>query len=128
IIGSIIQIAASAICVAATLGACTPFVPLVAAGAAAFVAGVTSGNLGAALRAGVIAGATALAFNAVGTATAQVAETAGSTAGRLFNVAGHALVGCGQAMASGEKCGPSRKDSIGILRDHPDGGIPTVLC
>src|SRR5262245_38173330 len=23
-----------------------------------------------------------------------------------FNVAGHALVGCGQAMASGDKCGP----------------------
>jgi RHS repeat-associated protein len=49
-LGSIVQIAISAICVA-TPG-CQPFLPLIAAAAAAFVAGVTTGRLDPPLNAG----------------------------------------------------------------------------
>jgi hypothetical protein len=50
--GAIVQFAATAICTA--LPGCQPFLPLVAGAASAFVTGVTSGNLGLALRAGFI--------------------------------------------------------------------------
>jgi hypothetical protein len=63
IIGSIIQIAASAICVAMLGPGCAP---IAAALSSAFVTGVTGGSLGQALRAGFIAGATAIAFNIAG--------------------------------------------------------------
>src|SRR5262249_26183636 len=98
IIGSIIQIAATAICVA-VLACGVTLAALTAAGAAAFVTGVTSGNLGMALKAGLIAGATALAFNAVGTLTSGPGP-----ASFLENVAGHALVGCASSVASGGTC------------------------
>jgi RHS repeat-associated protein len=66
-----------------------------------FVAGVTSGNLGYALKAGLIAGVTAIANFEVG----LTAKGLGGVAGDLFNAAGHAAVGCASAAASGGKCG-----------------------
>jgi len=115
ILGNLIQIAATAICVASLV--CAPFAPLVAAASAFFVSGVTSGNLGVALKAGIVAGLTALAFNAVGDITAKmdgaIPGLDGShgtfvpfSEGHLANIAGHALVGCASSVASGGKCGP----------------------
>src|ERR1043166_5252285 len=60
------KIAVVAMCMAATEGACTPFVPLIAGSTSAYFAGVHSGKLGVALKAGLIAGATAVAFNVGG--------------------------------------------------------------
>jgi RHS repeat-associated protein len=87
--GSLVQIAAAAICTPMGLG------PVCGALAAAFVTGITSGDLGLALRAGFIAAVTAAAFSFVGTATAG---------NYVANVAGHAAVGCVSAVASGGKC------------------------
>jgi hypothetical protein len=87
--GSILQIAAAAICAPAGLG------PVCAAAAATFVTGVTSGNLGLALKAGLISIVTAAAFDFVGTATAGSYPA---------NIAGHAAVGCLSAVASGGSC------------------------
>jgi RHS repeat-associated protein len=70
------------------------------------ITGVTTGSLELALKAGVIAGVTAAAFTVVGDITTSIARV-DAVAARAFNVAGHAAVGCGSAVASGEKCGPS---------------------
>jgi RHS repeat-associated protein len=87
-----------------------------AAGGAAIATGLTGGNLSQVLRAGLIAGATAFAFFGVGEATnafaganpdpitgAHGTPTFGTDA-YAFNVAGHALVGCGASVASGGSC------------------------
>lgn len=65
ILGSIIQIAAAVICAPAGLSA------VCASAAGAVVTGITSGNLGMALRAGLTAFVTASAFTAIGNATAH---------------------------------------------------------
>ena len=112
--GAAFRIAATAVCTVAP--GCQLFLPLVAAASSAFFAGVTSGSLQAALQAGVIAAGTAIAFNAVGEITSGMpgalpaANGAHGTfepfsPGFFANVAGHALVGCGAAVASGSKCG-----------------------
>jgi hypothetical protein len=87
-----------------------------AAAASAFVAGVTSGSLGAALRAGITSFITAAAFQAVGDLTGGLALDGAPDGGHapldfmseahLFNIAGHALVGCVSAVMGGGKCGP----------------------
>ena len=87
---SLVQIAAAAICTPLGLG------PVCAVAATTIITGITSGNLGLALRAGFIAAVTAGAFYAVG----SLAPT-----GTLLNIAGHAAVGCLSAVASGGKCG-----------------------
>jgi RHS repeat-associated protein len=118
IFGTIVQIAATA--VAAYF--CGPCAIGVAAATASFNAGVTSGKIGVALKAGLIAGATAAAFYGVGELTTPVVDEvppiAGGPAfqtsgeiqfgsGNFFaNVAGHAAVGCASAAASGGECGP----------------------
>jgi len=101
---SVFKIGAVAIC-AVTPG-CAPFIPLVAGVTSAVIAGVTTGRLDQALMAGVIAGATAVAFNAVGDITLGPGHPAPAFGSDAYwaNVAGHALVGCGQAVASGGKC------------------------
>jgi hypothetical protein len=101
--GSLIQIAVTAICTASVV--CAPLVPLVAGLTAFAIAGVTTGNLDYALKAGLIAGVTALAFEGVGNMTGNIASNFGSGAADLFRVGASALVGCGQAVASGGKCG-----------------------
>jgi hypothetical protein len=110
ILGTLFEIAAVALCMG------NPVCMVVQAfEATTFVAGVTSGNLGYALRAGLIAGVTAAAFYEVGNLTdamipgAQIGSHTPPAFGTdvyAFNVAGHALVGCGQSVASGGKCGP----------------------
>jgi len=69
----------------------------------AYIAGVTSGSLTVALKAGVIAAGTALAFQAVGDITGG--NPLFGDPRLVLNVAGHALVGCASAAASGGKCG-----------------------
>jgi hypothetical protein len=113
ILGNLLEIAAVLLCPASAGLTCTVSAAFLST---TFVAGVTSGNLGYALKAGLIAAATAVAFYEVGNATDAIA---GNSIGShippgldhpdafAFNVAGHALVGCGQAVASGGKCGPA---------------------
>jgi RHS repeat-associated protein len=103
-VASAFKIAGAAICMAAGPAACLPFMPMVVGVTSFYAAGLTSGNLGVALKAGVIAAATAMAFNQVGNITGH-APPFGSPA-FVANVAGHALVGCGSSVASGGKCGP----------------------
>jgi hypothetical protein len=69
------------------------------------VTGVTSGSLGAALKAGLIAGVTALANFQVGTFT-QGLDTPIEGLGKInpLNIAAHALVGCASSVASGGSC------------------------
>ena len=116
--GSLVQIAAAAICSAVGgpgLGAACGAV------ASAIITGITSGSLGQALRAGFIAAVTAAAFYGVGELTGELfsleqgvldPELGGHgplgfmSEAHAFNIAGHALVGCGSAVASGGKCGP----------------------
>jgi RHS repeat-associated protein len=101
--GAILQIVVGAACG-----------PPCAALASAFVVGVTSGDLGLAIRAGITSFLTAAAFNAVGNFTDVINGTpVGShayfdfgTDAHLFNIAGHALVGCLSAVVGGAKCGP----------------------
>ena len=87
-----------------------------AATGAAIVTGLSGGNLGQILRASAIAGLTAFAFNVVGSATNVVEgenfdlsaphiQPAFGTDAYAFNVVGHALVGCGAAVANGSSCG-----------------------
>jgi hypothetical protein len=71
------------------------------------VAGIETGNLGLGLKAGLLAAATAVAFWEVGNLTMPNGAAAMTPAQRVENIVGHALVGCGQAVASGGKCGPS---------------------
>jgi hypothetical protein len=99
IIGNIIEIAAATTC-GASFG-CAALVAVVTATGA----GIQSGNLGVALRAGLIAGATALASSVVGGATGAIAQELGQDAAQLFNIGAHALVGCGSSVASGGNCG-----------------------
>jgi RHS repeat-associated protein len=105
IIGQILQVTAGFIC-GAPCSAIT----------AAVVTGLASGDLGLAIKAGSIAMMTAVAFQGVGDLTGglngAVAGKGGGytiipgTEAHLFNIAGHAAVGCLSAMASGGKCGP----------------------
>jgi RHS repeat-associated protein len=106
LIGSIFQIAVTAACVAAG-EVCAPLVPLIAGLTSFAIAGVTTGSLDYALKAGLIAGLTAVAFNAVGDITLGPGHPTPEFGSSAFfeNVAGHALVGCGSAVASGGKCG-----------------------
>jgi RHS repeat-associated protein len=115
LVESVFKIAVSAMCVAAGPG-CTAFLPLVVGVTSAYIAGVTSGSLTVALKAGVIAAGTALAFEAVGDITSKMPGaqlgangTHGTfdfgSPGHVANIAGHALVGCASTAASGGKCG-----------------------
>jgi RHS repeat-associated protein len=103
LVDSVFKIAAGTICMMAGAVACLPMMPMIVGVTSFYTAGVTSGSMAVALKAGVIAAATALAFRGVGDLT-------GGSPGfdnPLFlpNVLGHALVGCGSAVASGGKCG-----------------------
>jgi RHS repeat-associated protein len=99
IIRSIVQIAINIVL--------TPFVgPVLAAATAAFVVtGLSGGNIGQMLRAGAIAGATAVAFAGVNSlAPVQALGDGFNAALYAQNVAGSALVGCASSAASGGSC------------------------
>jgi hypothetical protein len=99
---------------------CGAAAPLCAGLVNAVLTGITSGDLGLALKAGFITAVTAAAFFAVGELTTGFGVEGGvlnpslgghgplgfGSPAHLFNIAGHALVGCGSAVASGGKCGP----------------------
>jgi hypothetical protein len=100
---------AAIIQVAATALLCSGPTAPICAGVIAFgVTGVTSGDLGLALRAGATAFFTAAAMNAVGTATLGEGHPmpAFMSPAHVANMAGHALVGCASAVMGGGKCGP----------------------
>jgi RHS repeat-associated protein len=108
ILRAVVQIAVAALLSFTGVG-----VVVAAAASAAIVNGLSGGNLGTMLRAGAIAGATAFAFNVVGSATNAVAgyDPSGphitpqfGTPEYAFNVAGHAGVGCLTSVASGGSC------------------------
>lgn len=117
ILGEIINIAS----IAGAAYACGPCAIGVAAANASMVAGAEGGTIGDALKAGLVAGATAAAFYGVGALTTptieEVPPISGGAAfdmpqpiqfgtGNFFaNVVGHALVGCASAMAGGGSCG-----------------------
>ena len=88
---------AAAATTAATVGA--------AALSASIVTGLSGGNLGQILRAGLIAGATAFGFAEVASLTPGAANPLANPAAYAENVAGHALVGCVSSVASGGSCG-----------------------
>jgi RHS repeat-associated protein len=71
---------------------------------AAIVTGLSGGNLGQMLKAGVIAGATAFALFEVGSVTPGSANPLDHPIAYAENVAGHALVGCASSVASGGSC------------------------
>jgi hypothetical protein len=98
---SLVQLAAVALI-------CGPAAPVCAGLVTTFVTGVTSGNLGLAIKSGLIAGLTAAAFDLIGDVTLgpKHAIPAFGSERHLANIAGHALVGCGSAVASGGECGP----------------------
>jgi RHS repeat-associated protein len=82
-----------------------------AAGGAAIAAGLSGGNLGQVLKAGLIAGLTAAAFFEVGDLTYGPAHASPAFDSPNFNagnfaenVAGHALVGCASSVAWGGSC------------------------
>jgi len=91
-----------------------PANPICAGVVTGIVVGITSGDLGQAIRAGFIAAVTAQAFFEVGELTTGLpdAPNGGHAAldfmseAHIFNMAGHAAVGCGSALASGGGCGP----------------------
>jgi hypothetical protein len=106
IIGQLLTVAAGFVCG-----------PICSTLTSAAVAGLASGDLGQALKAGLISAATAVAFTVVGNITQTLpgahAPEPGFVHGKLdflseahvFNMAAHAAVGCGSAVASGGKCG-----------------------
>jgi RHS repeat-associated protein len=96
ILGNLLTIAAAI--------ACGPAGPICAGIASAVVTGLASGDLGLALRAGLITTVTAYAMQGVGDITGH--NPAFGTGEHLANIAGHAGVGCLSAVASGGKCGP----------------------
>jgi hypothetical protein len=94
-----------------------PLAPVCAGVVAFAVTGVTSGDLGLAMRAGITAFATAFAFKVVGDLTGNFNGVLDPSRGghgpllpgsdaHMFNIAGHALVGCGSSVAQGGRCGP----------------------
>jgi RHS repeat-associated protein len=109
--GAILQIAATALC-----GGNPVCGAIVGGATSAFVVGVSGGSLGDALRAGFISAATIGAMWGVGELTGGFNGVLDTTAGghgplapgseaHLFNIAGHALVGCARAVASRASCG-----------------------
>jgi RHS repeat-associated protein len=117
ILGSMAEIAVVA--EAATF--CAIDVPVCAVTAAFLsttaISGLSSGNIGVGLKAGMISAAEAVAFWEVGNLTNVVAWVDPSqtthitpqfgTPEYIFNVTAHAAVGCAAAVASGGQCGPS---------------------
>jgi RHS repeat-associated protein len=123
ILGSLLEIAA--------VLACAPFGPVCMIPAAfastTFVAGVTSGNLGYALKAGLIAAISATANFEIGDMTKGLGDI-----GYALNAAGRAVVGCASAVGSGGKCGPGALAAgvsalAGPLTNGPDRFASLVM-
>jgi hypothetical protein len=110
-VGTIVEVAAAAVCLGVVVCAVTAaFLSTTA------VSGLETGSFKLGLRAGLIAAATAVAFWEVGNLTNAIAgvdpygphiQPQIGTPEYAFNVTAHAAVGCASALASGGKCGPS---------------------
>jgi RHS repeat-associated protein len=104
LVRAVAQIAITALLSATGIGAV-----LAAAAGAAIITGLAGGKLADVLKAAVIAGATALAFEAIGGLTKfEMVKLSQLNAGNFpnfaANIAGHAAVGCLSAVASGGSC------------------------
>ena len=107
--------------------ACAPLglAPVCAGLVSGILTGITSGNLGLALRAGFLTAVTVGSFQAVGQLTA------GNFAAKIM---GHAVVGCMTAMASGGRCGRGALSAasgaaatpFGLLGASIVGGLTSV--
>jgi RHS repeat-associated protein len=121
IIGQLLTVAAGFVCG-----------PICSTLTSAAVAGLASGDLGQALKAGLISAATSFAMFQVGELTgglglSGVVDPVKLGHGPLeflseahvFNMAAHAAVGCGSAVASGGDCGPGAlSGAVGSLSSH----------
>jgi RHS repeat-associated protein len=114
LVGQALVIASAAVCTVAGGG---PICAGIASSVSNFiVTGLSTGRLDMALKAAAVTAATAAAFYGVGDMTQQFlpinpetglrAQMQFGDAAHLFNIAGHALVGCGAAVAAGGQCGP----------------------
>jgi hypothetical protein len=90
---------------------------------------LASGDLGQALKAGFISAVTAGAFQVAGDLTGAFNGALTSAGGHgplkflseahIFNVASHAAIGCGSAVASGGDCGPGAlSGAVGSFTSH----------
>jgi RHS repeat-associated protein len=114
LVGQALVIASAAVCTIAGGG---PVCAGIASSVTNFVVtGLSTGSLDMALKASIVTAATAAAFYGVGEMTGNFAGVLDPQLGghgplqfgsdaHLFNIAGHALVGCGASVASGGKCG-----------------------
>jgi RHS repeat-associated protein len=111
LVGQVLVIASAAVC-----GPNAPLCAGIAATVSTFVVtGLTTGRLDMALKAAAITAATAAAFYGIGEMTSELPgaipiDGAHGTfvpfsEGHIANIVGHALVGCGAALAGGGKCG-----------------------
>jgi RHS repeat-associated protein len=119
---------------------CGPCAIGVAAAVSSLQAGVTTGKIGEAFKAGAIAAAEAAAFEAVGTATDFHGGTLSDVASRpgdfALNVAGHAAIGCVGAAASGGNCGAGAAGAgfgaiaapvLGTVFPHPHDNFADLM-
>ena len=102
LVRSVLQIGLSILLANPELGFVGVFIAAMAS--AAIVTGLAGGTLNDDIRAAAIAGATAVAFYAVGGFTGH--NPAFGSLQYVENIAGHAAVGCLIAVASGGACGP----------------------
>jgi RHS repeat-associated protein len=106
VLGNILQVAGAALCGPGAF-VCVGIV-------SAAITGLASGDIGQALKAGLISAVTAYAMFHVGELTGGFSGAPNGGHAQLnflsdahvFNMGGHAAVGCLSAMASGGKCGP----------------------
>jgi hypothetical protein len=120
-IGNFFRKAWGSILSAAAGMACAPLglAPVCAGLVSAAVTGITSGNLGLALRAGLTTMFTVAAFQIVGQ------ETAGIFGAKVL---GHAAIGCLSAVASGGRCGSGALSAAAGAVGTPLGPVgATVL-
>jgi RHS repeat-associated protein len=130
-LGSIVEIAATGTCGFLVQFGCQPQV--VAVLASTIIAGITSGRLGKdVLRAGMVTTATVAAFTVVGAVAGQLPGAIQGANGTTFDpfsdahlasIAGSALVGCGQATASGGKCGAGKAANHGDANVQTNAGV-----
>jgi hypothetical protein len=115
ILGNILTVAASVIACGPGFSACAVAISAITSAA---TTGLASGDLGQALKAGLISAATAIAMFEVGQLTGH-GQLDFLSQEHVLNIAGHAAVGCGSAVASGGDCGSGAlSGAVGSLTSH----------
>lgn len=114
VLGNILTVAAAALCGPAA-GPCAGMASSITS---AVVTGLASGDIGQALKAGFITAVTAIASFQVGELTSH-GPLDFLSGDHVLNIAGHAAVGCGSAVASGGDCGPGAlSGAVGSFTSH----------